>query len=325
LNRGVGDFVALANASLAIVGSFMSIALVFPELGKHRLFAQNILELLQYENTVASLQNAPPPDGSEYSIEYKNVGFSYPFDKDKTVLHNINFHIEKNKRIALVGCNGSGKTTLIKLLLRLYDVSEGEIFLGGKNIKEYDLSGLRNSYGLLFQDFQQFPITIGENVLMREIETEQDEQLVWDALKKAGISEKIKECRNGIYTKLTKEFDETGVSFSGGEIQKLMLARVFAQKQKILVLDEPSSALDALSENFIFDEIFNNVSDKTVIFITHRLGAAKNADEIILLKDGAIIEKGTHKELMELNGEYAQMYGIQSQRYIIDPEEKMSF
>lgn len=321
--QGIGDFVALSNASLAVINSFLFVVSVFPELSKYKLYSKNIVNLLEYKSEIESPNN-PIDIPNNYTIECNNVSFAYPFMSEHLVLHNINLKVEQNQKIAIVGFNGSGKTTLTNLLLRLYDPTMGEILFGGYNIKKYDLVKLRQSFNILFQDFQQYPITIAEFILMRPIKNDEDIDIIYDSLERVGLKEKIENFSLGIQTKITKEFDDDGEVFSGGEMQKLLLARVFSQPQKILILDEPSSALDALSESYIFDEILNNIVDKTVIFITHRLSAAKNADKIILMKNGEILQQGTHNELMKIDGEYKTMYEIQAKKFELDPEERIS-
>lgn len=321
--HGIGDFVALANAGLSIVNGFMRVAAVFPQLGKCKLFANNIMDLLNYQSTILPPEK-PLALPADHSIEYKGVTFAYPFAGEHTVIKDVSFRIEENQKVAIVGFNGSGKTTLTNLLLRLYDPIAGQITLGGNDIRAYDPIALRDSFNIMFQDFQQYPLTIAEFVLMRPAISEKDIVLVWNSLERAGLKEKIESLPLGLQTKISKEFDENGENFSGGEIQKLLLARVFSQPQKILILDEPSSSLDALAENYIFDEILKNIREKTVIFITHRLSPAKDADKIILMKNGEIIQQGTHRALMQTDGEYKTMYEMQAKKFELDPEENFS-
>ena len=318
----IGDFAALTNASLSSVNSFMTVALTLPELNKYKLYSKNITSLLNYENRIFSPAH-PLSFGGDYFIEFKNVTFSYPFTPQNTVLNDVSFTVEPNSKLAIVGFNGSGKTTLINLLLRLYDVSSGEITYGGNNIKEYSLSELRGKFNILFQDFQKYPLSVCETVLMRAPNSDSDIELVWNTLEKVGLKEKILGSANGLNSKITREFDKEGLVLSGGEMQKLMLARILAQPQPVIILDEPSSALDPMSETSFFDDIIKNIRDKTVIFITHRLNAAKNADKIILLRNGRIIQTGTHRRLISEEGEYKNMYEMQAKRYELDPDEKI--
>ena len=209
------------------------------------------------------------------------------------------------------------KDTFIKLLLRLYDPSSGEILFNGINYKEYNSKDIRNQFATVFQDYQIYAVSIAENILLRKCENEEDELTVIDALKKVGVYEKVKKLEKGIHTICTKEFDENGIEFSGGEKQKFVIARVFAQNSPILLLDEPNSALDPLAERHIFDEIFKYSVDKTLIFISHRFSTTILSDRIYLFSDGRILESGNHDELMNIeNGEYKRMFNIQAEEYL---------
>ena len=248
------------------------------------------------------------------NLEFKNVSFKYS-NADKVSIDNINITINKNEKIAIVGENGAGKTTFIKLLLRLYDPTNGDIYYNNINYKNIIPKSLRNKFVTVFQNYQIYALTIAENILLRKVENEEDELLVINALKKVGLYDKIKSLEKGIHTICTKEFDKNGIEFSGGERQKLVIARIFATNSNILVLDEPNSALDPLAEKNIFEEIFKYVSDKTLIFISHRFSTTINADKIYLFDEGKIKESGTHKELMQMNAEYKRMFDIQSEKY----------
>ncbi|MFD2506408.1 ATP-binding cassette domain-containing protein, partial [Paenibacillus septentrionalis] len=220
----------------------------------------------------------------------------------------------------LVGHNGAGKSTLIKLMMRLYDPTEGEILLNGRNIKEFDLMSYRSLYGTVFQDFKIFSMTIAENVLMRDVETEEDRQLVINALKKSRVYDKVATLPEGIDTMLTKEFDEQGVVLSGGEFQKIAIARIFAQEAELLILDEPTSALDPIAEFEIFESMMEACKDKAVVIISHRMSSAMLADRIYYMEDGEIQESGSHMELMQLQGKYAELFLKQAEKYVEQEE-----
>ena len=248
------------------------------------------------------------------SIEFKNVSFNYD---EKSVLNNISLTINKGQKIAIVGENGAGKTTFIKLLLRLYDVTEGEILLNNINYKEYNVRDIRNQFVTVFQDYQIYALSIAENVLLRKCETEEDEKIVIKALQKVGVYEKVKSLEKGIHTICTTEFDNDGLEFSGGERQKFVIARIFASPAPILLLDEPNSALDPIAERDIFNEIFKYSQNKTLIFISHRFSTTILSDKIYLFSDGKILEEGTHKQLMNIeNGKYKQMFNTQAYEYL---------
>lgn len=280
---------------------------------KQGLFVENLRTFLEYEEKLPEDYDGIMPASEISSIEFRNVSFSYK--EDCKIIHNLSFYIEGNSRVALVGHNGAGKTTIIKLLFRLYDPDEGEILVNGINIKEYNLKAYRSLFAAAFQDYKIFALSIRENVLMRESSEEDDEKVV-DALIKAGVYDKIKSLPKGLDTIMTKEFDEEGVLLSGGEFQKIVVARAFAKNAPIKVFDEPSSALDPIAECDLYDSIMKESIDKTMIFISHRLSSVRNADMVFMLENGTILEQGTHKELMALNGSYADMYHKQAKNYL---------
>lgn len=203
---------------------------------------------------------------------------------------------------------------MIKLLMRLYDVTQGEILLGDTDIREYASEEYRKYFGVVFQDYQIFAATIGENVKMDCVQ-EQDEAAMREALRQSGFEEKLNTLARGIKTNLTREFDKEGINLSGGEAQKVAIARIFPRNCNMVILDEPSSALDPISEYNVNQSMMEAAKDKTVVFISHRLSTTRNADRIIMLADGEIIEEGSHDELMKLNGKYAHMFNMQAEKY----------
>ena len=233
----------------------------------------------------------------------------------KPALSNINFTINAGEKIAIVGHNGAGKTTLIKLLQRLYDPSEGEILVNGENIKSYRLSSYRNLFGSVFQDYQLFATTIAENIMLRGGITDKDRTTVKGALIRTGIYDKIKILSNGVDSNVTREFDNEGAMFSGGEAQKIAIARIFAGKQEFIIMDEPTSALDPIAEQEMYRNMFEVCEGKTVIFISHRLSSATMADRVYMFENGEIIEQGTHSELLAMNAKYADMWHKQADTY----------
>lgn len=211
------------------------------------------------------------------------------------------------------------KTTLTKLILNLYKPTQGEILLNDIPYYMYNKESINNIIGAVFQDFEVFSLPIIENILMRKVNynnKERDEEIVLKALEYIGLREKVESSPKGIYSYITRELDEEGLNFSGGELQKLAVARILANKYQILILDEPSSSLDAQSEADIFKTVLNAYKDKTIIMISHRLSNIKNADTIYFLHEGKILESGTHNELMELNGSYSKLYQLQANNYI---------
>ncbi len=247
------------------------------------------------------------------TVEFVNVSFQYPHS-ERFIFKNINLKITSGEKIALVGENGAGKSTLIKLLLRFYDATEGEILLNGINIKQVDLEAWHKIIGALFQDFIKYNLSFKENVYFGNIEENNNEALLKEAIMKSGADSYIKELPDGIDQVVGKKFDN-GVDLSGGQWQKLALARAFFRDAPILILDEPTSAIDAKAEYEIFENVQKLQKDKTVIIISHRFSTVRNADRILVLDEGKIIEEGNHEKLMSKKGLYAELFNIQAQGY----------
>ena len=247
------------------------------------------------------------------SLRLENVSFTYE-GTDKPTIHNINLTIHPGEKVALVGYNGAGKSTLIKLMMRLYDVSDGHIYLNDIDITKYSIKDFRNYFGVVFQDFQLFAASLAENVMMNTT-TQEDEEKVKDALRHSGFEERLNTLEEGTATMLTREFLKSGVNLSGGESQKVAIARIFPRDCSMVILDEPSSALDPVSEYNVNQSMLAAAKDKNVVFISHRLSTTKIADRILMLEAGQIIEQGSHEELMQLDGKYAQMFNMQAEKY----------
>ena len=290
------------------------------EVLKNGMYMNNLRRFLEYEEKIPEDFDGEMPDADFKSLEFKNVSFSY---KDKEIIHDLSFKINKGEIAALVGHNGAGKTTIIKLMLRLYDPDQGMILYNGKDIKTYNLKAYRDIFATTFQDFKLFGMTVKENVLMGR-HYENENELVKGALKKADVLDRILELDNGIESVMTKEFDEDGCVLSGGESQKVAVARTFIKEAPMKIFDEPSSALDPIAEYELFNSIIAEGQDHTMLFISHRLSSVKNCDKVFMLEKGTLIEEGTHKELMEQNGSYAAMYKKQAMNYLaIENEEEV--
>ena len=233
----------------------------------------------------------------------------------RPLFEDCSFVINKKDRIALVGKNGAGKSTLVKLLLRLYIPSEGEIELVEVRPQEYDLEAYRDRFGVAFQDTRLYCATVAENVWMDTC-TEGESERVVQALESSGIYSRVAEAARGIETTVTREFDPDGIEFSGGQAQKIALARVFARDSGIVILDEPSAALDPMSEAEMFDNMLRAAEKRTVVMISHRLSACRGADTIYVLSGGRIVERGTHQELTAAGGMYANMWRTQASGYV---------
>ncbi len=311
---GLAGITRLINASSELTGILGSLSWASASFYENGIFIENLKVFLEYEPKIVEDPEGKIPENKEHKISIKDVSFCYEGAKNP-VLEHISMEIQPKQKIALVGHNGAGKSTLVKLLMRLYDVSDGKIELDGMDIKDYKLSEYRHMFGTIFQDFKIFAMSVAENVLLDEAKNPQDVEKAIEALKASGIYEKVKGFEKGIDTLLTKEFSEDGVIMSGGEFQKLAVARVFAKESSIAILDEPSSALDPISEYEMFESMMKACEDKTVIFVSHRLSSAVMADKIYMLENGGIIEEGSHHELMELNGKYAEMFRMQAEKY----------
>lgn len=313
-------------AELAVLSSFMvsttwiligfSTSLI--ESYKNSLFIENLRTFLEYKPRIPEDYEGIMPEKDIEQIEFRNVSFGY--QPEELIIKNLSFTIKGKNSVALVGHNGAGKSTIIKLLFRFYDPTEGSILVNKRDIREYNLKAYRQLFSAAFQDYKIFAMSIKENVLMRKAD-EGEEEIVKGALQKAGVYDKVMTLPKGMDTVLTKEFDESGAVLSGGQYQKIVVARAFAKNTPIKIFDEPSSALDPIAEYELFESIMQDSKDKTMIFISHRLSSVQNADEVIMLEEGRIIERGTHEELMKLGLAYADMYKKQAQNYLAVDED----
>ena len=265
----------------------------------------------------------PKPDAGEIlSIELDHVSFTYPGAK-KTTIHDVSFSWNKGEKLAIVGYNGAGKTTLIKLIMGLYPVTSGKILVNGKDINDIDGESYRRRFGTVFQDLQVFAMPLVENVLMRKPDGEEDYKAAEKALIAAQFDVNHPELEKGLDTIVTREFDEKGFVPSGGQAQKIAIARVFAHEPDMVILDEPSSALDPLAEYNMYNNMMRISLGRGVIFISHRLSSARMADKIYMMKDGQVVEHGSHEELMERKKHYYDMFMLQAENYQDSLPEEM--
>ena len=256
----------------------------------------------------------------KFEFRFENVSFKYP-GHDNYVLKNVNLTIKNGVKLAVVGVNGAGKTTFIKLMMKLYEPSEGRILLNDVDIKEYNREEYFKLFSPVFQNVECFAMPIYQNISFAE-EDKTDMNKINEVLEQSGLSEKINSYEKGIHTNLLKIFDKEGIDLSGGGKQRLAMARALYKDGKVVILDEPTAALDALAEDRMYREFENMIYGKTAVFISHRLGSTRFCDKIAMFEDGTIVEEGTHEELMAKNGKYAYMFGIQSQYY--DEKQKNS-
>lgn len=321
---GISDFAVLFSAMSTVAWIVIGASREITQGFENSLYISNLRTFLEYEPVIDENQEGKHPAvperrGAE-EIAFRGVSFTYRGQEEPT-LKNINVSVRRGEKIAIVGPNGSGKTTFIKLLTRLYDASAGGVFYNGTNVKELNLREYRRLYGMAFQDYQVFSLTVAENVLMRKPVCEADYQAAREALTRAGVYDRIQKLPKGMDTVLTREFDGDGAVLSGGELQKIAVARALAGKYSVAVFDEPSSSLDPMAEYRLYESIMEACADKTVIFISHRLSAACLADRIFLFKDGQIAEEGSHEQLMRENGSYADMFRRQAENYRTGTED----
>ncbi len=307
-NMSAGDFVATFNGSVQI-GSAVLYLTVY-SLRNFTERSQMIEKCREFLGETSKIKDGEhiAECGEPEKISVKNVTFAYEGSK-KDCINNVSFEIMPGEKIALVGYNGAGKSTLTNLLLRLYDIKDGSIEIGGRDIREETVDSHRARFAAVFQDFCIFGATIGENVALQK---DYDSERVLEALKLAGFTKPLP---NGTDTVLLREFDDEGLMLSGGEQQKIAIARVFYKQCPYIILDEPSANLDPVSEYELNQAISRNCENRTVIFISHRLSTTRHADRILMLENGRIIESGSHDELMALDGKYAYMFKLQAEKY----------
>ncbi len=305
---GLGDFAATFNGATSISNSVFAITSQFAiSIRENGLYVEKFRKFMNAKEKMISGSTTTVFE-KPVTIKFENVSFKYP-GTEKYVLKNINLEISPYKKVALVGYNGAGKTTLTNLILRLYDVTDGVITINGVDIKEWDIKEYHKNFAAVFQDFSLFGATLGENISMDDAP---DSKRAEEALEKSSFE---RDLPNGTDSILLREFDDDGVSLSGGEAQKVAIARAFYKECPFAILDEPSANLDPVAEYALNQSMAKAADRKTVIFISHRLSTTVMADEIYMLEKGEIIEHGSHEELMALDGKYAYMFRLQAEKY----------
>ena len=313
----IATCIQMVNAAGTFTGSLRNMVFCY----------QDILKRANYANEFVKFMDYPPamPKGTldvkegKHIFEFRNLSFIYP-GSEVQVLKNVNLTIREGEHLSVVGLNGAGKTTLVKLMCRLYDPTEGEILMDGINIKEYDYQQYMQVFAPVFQDFKLFAFKIRENLLLKdseEMDPVTDEALARGTLRKIGMEEKVDSFKNGLDTVLFKQFDEEGIEPSGGEQQKLAIARALVKDAPVVILDEPTAALDPVAEYEIYKHFEELVKGKTAIYISHRLSSCQFCDHIAVFSEGGVKEYGTHEELVDLpGGVYAEMFAAQAQYYV---------
>ncbi|WP_304232358.1 ABC transporter ATP-binding protein [Jiulongibacter sediminis] len=310
----IGDLTFLSGSFKGLRNRLQGFFVRFTQITESALYLQDYFEFLDLENQEeVQSGNAQLPEKPQIGFEFKNVGFKYPNTK-KWVVRNIHFTLKAGEKLAFVGENGAGKTTLIKLLLRFYDPDEGEILLDGINIKNFNRSAYQQYFGVIFQDFVKFELTVKENIAVGKIEDIENKERLAEAAQKSLAEQVIAELPAGLEHQLGRRFKK-GVDLSGGQWQKIALARAYMKDAEVLILDEPTSALDARAEYEAFQRFIGLTQGKTAVIISHRFSTVRMADRILVLKDGKVAEIGTHEELMENPRLYAELFELQAAGY----------
>lgn len=315
----ISGMVAIQQSAGRITNEVYSFLHCIDRFKELALYMDQYKEFLERKSHVIEEENAKPLTEEIEEIELKDIYFKYP-GSEVYAIKGLNLKIGKHEKIALVGYNGAGKSTLIKLIMRLYQPEKGEIFINGKPASSFTVDSYREKFGAVFQESKLFSLTIAENVLMDKFD-ESKRQEVEQALEKAAFGNKLKDLPKGIETMLTREFDEEGVILSGGEQQKICIARTFVHNNEVIIMDEPSASLDPDSEYELNHLMMNSALDKSVIFISHRLSTTRMADRIYMMAGGEIVEEGSHDQLMKKDGKYAEMFKVQSEKYVKASEE----
>ncbi len=326
----IGDYSLYTGALTSIAGQVAALISVSATIYEGTLFIDNLTSFLKEEPTVIpkldAIEGDAPKDqplkvnhGQPHTIIFEHVSFIYP-GTERKVLDDVSFTIRPGETLVLVGLNGAGKTTLLKLLTRLYDPTEGRILLDGQDIRTYDVEDLYRMFGIIFQDFGKYAVTVSENVQFGDIYKKADEQAVMQAAREADAEDYISRLPDGYNTPLMRIFEENGIELSIGQWQKLAIARAFYSESDVLILDEPTASLDPMAEQEIFNQFDRLRADKTTIFVSHRLSSATVASKILVLEYGKLIEEGDHRSLMAKQGRYYELFTTQAKRYITDGE-----
>lgn len=314
-DMSIGDFVLYFGAIGGFSNWISGIVTNLTELNRVHLETTDLRSYLEMEDRMNRGKGVELPKEYELpcDIELKNVYYKYPGAEDYTI-KNVNLHIKKGEKLAIVGVNGAGKTTLVKLICGLYTPTRGEIYVNGKKSSQYNRDEYYSLFSVVFQDIHLLPVSIAKNITL-QLENEIDNEKLDRVLNMAGLMDKVKSLEKGKDTLLVKSVYEDAIELSGGELQKLVLARALYKDAPIIILDEPTSALDPIAENEIYQKYNEFTKERTSIFISHRLSSTRFCDRIILIDGGEIVEEGSHKTLMSKDGKYKKMYDMQSHYY----------
>lgn len=316
-NMQIGDYSLYTGALNSITGCVSTLIVSTASIYEGTLFIDNMLVFMREEPKIVPVTEEPlvPEIGGKHTVEFRNVSFSYP-GTQREVLKNVSFTVKSGESVVLVGINGAGKSTLIKLLTRLYDPTSGAIYLDGRDIREYDVKKYYELFGIIFQDFGKYAVSVKENIAFGDIHRGVDDIGIETAAKESDAHSFIDKLELGYDTPLMRIFEEKGTELSIGQWQKLSIARAFYKKSDILILDEPTASLDAIAEAEVFNQFSELCRDKISIFVSHRLSSATLADTIIVLDNNTVAEIGDHKRLMEEKGKYYRLFSTQAKHYI---------
>ena len=310
----IGDLTFLSGSFLRLRGLLEGLLLGFSQIAGQALYLEDLFSFFAVRPSIASPPDPRPfPQPLRSGIVFENVGFRYP-DSSRWAVRYLSLTLRVGEVVALVGENGAGKTTIVKLLARLYDPTEGRILLDGYDLREYDLTDLRRHLGVIFQDFVRFHFTAGENIGAGQIEAADDRSRIHQAAERSLADRIIQRLPQGYDQPLGKRFHE-GADLSGGEWQKIAIARAYMRDADVLILDEPTAALDARSEYEVFQRFRDLSLGKTAILISHRFSTVRMADRILVLEDGHVVESGSHEELVASGGRYAELFELQASGY----------
>jgi ATP-binding cassette subfamily B protein len=310
----VGDLTFLAGALMGCSSQLQQIFSTFTGIADQALFLTDLLQFFAVQPRIRSKTDAiPAPRPIRDGFEFRRVCFKYP-GTDRLVLNNLDFRLHAGERIALVGANGQGKTTFVKLISRLYEPTAGHIFLDGIDLREYSIDDLQREIGVIFQDFMRYDLTARENIGVGRIDQVQNDALLHEAARKSRAIDLIERFPDGLEQILGRRF-EGGVDLSGGEWQKFALARAYIRDAQLLILDEPTAALDAMAEYEVFSRFAELTRGKMAVLISHRFSTVRMTDRIVVLENGSIREQGTHQQLVQRGGRYAEMFELQAANY----------
>lgn len=319
----IGDFVVINQALMSTQSSLRQLSYSYSQIRGNILYLDEFYSFmndhfLKIDQSLDELYEKGKGDLSDEHIAFRDVSFKYP-SGTKDALHGISFSVNKGEKIAILGENGSGKSTLLKCLVGLYMEYSGEIRIQGISSRKYEENQLRNKFSVVFQDFIKYPYSIKENITYGNIEDADNNEKMIESSKKAGFHNIVSRLADGYDTPLSN-FLNPGVDISGGQWQKLAISRALFKDSEIMVFDEPTSSLDPTSEIGIYNQLFSHTEDKTIIFVSHRIAAARFADKIIMMKEGKVAEQGSHDELITLKGEYYKLFDMQS-RWLVSKND----